>query len=144
MQSDIRSVAGNMCIASRIGIALCTTACLHAVEEIANVVSCRIAADFGDLSRAEILRRAAVYFGWCLFFFLAASVVGLLPSMFLFLASYIRFQGRESWKMTLAIAVPVWLFSYVLFHRVLIIPWPRTVIGDLYPVLRTFSDFNFF
>jgi putative tricarboxylic transport membrane protein len=103
-----------------------------------------ITADFGDLSRIEILRRAAVYFGWCVFFFLAASVVGLLPSMFLFLTLYIRFQARESWKLTLAIAVPLWLFAYVLFHRVLIIPWPRTVIGDMYPVLRTFSDFNFF
>ncbi|MDA1325651.1 MAG: tripartite tricarboxylate transporter permease [Proteobacteria bacterium] len=103
-----------------------------------------IVVDFGDLSVETITRRAAYYFGWCLFFFGAAAVIGLLPSMFFFLVGYMRFWGKESWKMTLYIAVPLWAFCYFLFHKILIIPWPQTVVGDMFPVLRTMNDINLF
>lgn len=96
-----------------------------------------IQADYGDLDTATIARRAAIYFGWCLFFFVAASIVGLLPAMFLFLVGYIRFEGKESWFLTLTISACTWLFSYFLFHHILIIPWPQTVIGDFFPGMRS-------
>lgn len=103
-----------------------------------------IVVDFGDLPKATIVRRAFAYFGWCFFFFGAAATVGLLPSMFLFLVGYIRFWGKGSWALTLGIAVPLWVFCYGLFHHVLIIPWPQTVIGDMFPVLRTINSINLF
>ena len=103
-----------------------------------------ISADYGDLPAAEVTRRMLRYFGWLLFFFGAAAVVGLLPAMFLFLAGYMRFEGRESWGATLAVSGSVWIVSYLLFHRLLIIPWPQTVVGDLFPVLRTIPLVNMF
>ena len=103
-----------------------------------------IVVDFGDLSKETIFRRAVAYFGWCFFFFGAAATVGLLPSMFLFLVGYIRLWGKASWAVTLGIAVPLWAFCYVLFHHVLIIPWPQTVVGDMFPVLRTINWANLF
>ena len=103
-----------------------------------------IVVDFGDLTMGTIARRAAVYFGWCLFFFGSAAVIGLLPAMFFFLVGYMRFSGKESWFTTLAIAIPMWGFCYFLFHKILIIPWPQTVIGDLFPVLRTINAVNLF
>ncbi len=103
-----------------------------------------IQADYGDLSVGEIFRRAAIYFGWCLFFFGAASLIGLLPAMGLFLIGYIRFEGKESWMMTLAVSVPMWIFSYLLFHQVLIVRWPQTVIGNMFPVLRSINAINLF
>jgi fatty acid desaturase len=103
-----------------------------------------IVVDFGDLTKETITRRAFAYFGWCFFFFGAAAVVGLLPSMFLFLVGYIRLWAKASWMTTLAIAVPLWAFCYGLFHHVLIIPWPQTVIGDMFPVLRTINSVNLF
>ena len=103
-----------------------------------------IQADYGDLPVATIFTRAAVYFGWLLFFFGAAAVVGILPAMLLFLVFYIRFEGREGWPTTLAISVPMWLFSYFLFHHILIVPWPQTVIGDIFPALRSSLWFNLF
>ncbi|MBT5457603.1 MAG: hypothetical protein HOK82_13430, partial [Rhodospirillaceae bacterium] len=81
---------------------------------------------------------------WCFFFFGSAAVVGLLPAMFLFLVGYMRFWGKESWVQTLGVAIPLWIFSYLLFHHVLIIPWPQTVVGDLFPVLRTMNNVNLF
>ena len=64
--------------------------------------------------------------------------------MFLFLVGSMRFSGKESWKTTLIIAVPLWVFCYFLFHEILIIPWPQTVIGDMFPVLRTINAINLF
>ena len=96
-----------------------------------------IQADYGDLSVGTIFRRAAVYFGWLLFFFAAAGVVGLLPAMFFFLVGYMRIEGKESWKVTLSVAVPMWIGSYALFHRLLIVPWPPSLMGMLFPGLKS-------
>ena len=103
-----------------------------------------IQVDFGDLSKRTIFIRAATYFAWCLFFLGAAAVVGILPALLLFLIGYIRFEGKESWKMTLAVALPVWGFSYFLFHTILRILWPHALIGDWFPALRSIQVLNLF
>ncbi len=103
-----------------------------------------IQADYGDLAVRTIFVRAGVYFGWLLFFFGAAAVVGILPAMFLFLVGYIRFEGKESWFTALAISLPMWVFCYALFHKILIIPWPQTLLGDLFPALRSNIWLNLF
>ena len=103
-----------------------------------------IQADYGDLSSNTIFHRAVVYFAWLLFFFGSALLVGLLPAMFLYLVGYLRFEGKESWRMTFAISVPMWIASYALFHKLLIVPWPPTLVGDLFPALRASLWFNLF
>ena len=101
-----------------------------------------ITADYGDLSTKAILQRASVYFAWCFGFFLAALVIGILPAMLVFLIGYIRVQGRESWKMTSLVAGITWTLSYILFHRVLIIPWPQALLGDWLLFLRSSNWLN--
>jgi TctA family transporter len=96
-----------------------------------------IQADYGDMTVAEIFKRAGNYFSWLLAFLAAAYVVGLLPSMFLFLVGYMHFQAKESWKTTLMIAVPMWIASYGLFHKVLVVPWPQSILGSFFPALRS-------
>jgi hypothetical protein len=103
-----------------------------------------IVVDFGDIDIKTIWNRALVYFGWCFFFFGAASIIGLLPAMFVFLVGYMRFSGQESWKLVLGISIPLWAFCYFLFHEILIIPWPQTGVGDMFPVLRTINAVNLF
>ena len=103
-----------------------------------------IQADYGGLDGRTIFLRASEYFGWCLAFFGAAALVGLLPAMFLFLIGFIRAVGRESWRMAFAIATPMWLFCYLLFHHILIVPWPQTIVGDFFPGLRSSVWFNLF
>jgi hypothetical protein len=100
--------------------------------------------DFGELTISDIRRRGFVYFAWCIGFFVGAMVIGLLPAMFLFIVFYIRFHGGESWQMALSVAVPLWLLAYVLFHQVLHVPWPQSLLGNTFGVLRTFPDYNFF
>ena len=89
-----------------------------------------ISADYGDLSSGEVFKRAVRYFVWLLFFLAAASVVGLLPSMFLFMTGYMIFEGKESIKVTLIVASSIWVVLYLLFHKLLVIPWPQSVLGN--------------
>jgi len=103
-----------------------------------------IVVDFGDLDKATITRRAIAYFGWCGGFFIMASIVGLMVSMFLFLIGYMRFWGKASWTVTLGIGCSLWIFCYGLFHHILIIPWPQSVVGNVWPVLRTINWANLF
>jgi hypothetical protein len=103
-----------------------------------------IKADYGDLSSSAIYLRAMVYFGWLLLFFGASLVIGLLPAMFLFLVGYMRFNSKESWKMTLSISVPMWIASYALFHKLLVVRWPPTLVGNLFPDLQSSLWFNLF
>ncbi len=100
--------------------------------------------DFGELPARTIALRALRYLAWCLFLLGAASVVGLLPALALFLIGYMRFEGKESWARSFAVSVSLWVFCYVLFHTVLRIPWPRSVIGDLFPDLRSIAALNLF
>ncbi|MEE8333298.1 MAG: tripartite tricarboxylate transporter permease [Alphaproteobacteria bacterium] len=100
--------------------------------------------DFGDLPRDEIRRRGAIYFAWCGGYALAALVIGLLPAVLVFLIGYIRYASRESWKSTLLVAIPVWLFCYWLFHTVLHVSWPETYIGTWFPMLNTIPAISLF
>jgi len=55
-----------------------------------------------------------------------------------------RFEGKESWRITLYIAVPMWICSYLLFHTLLLVQWPQTIIGDIFPVVRSIEWLNLF
>jgi TctA family transporter len=103
-----------------------------------------IVVDFGDLSPSVITRRAVSYLTWLVSVFGLAAVIGLLPAIFFFLAGYIRFSSKESWARTLSISIGLWVFCYVLFHRILVVPWPQAVIGDWFPVLRSIPAINLF
>lgn len=96
-----------------------------------------ISSDHEGLTGRVVYQRAGVYFGWCLGYLGAAFLIGLIPALFFFIVGYLRFVGRESWRMTFAVAIPVWVFCYVLFHQVLLVPWPETVLGQMFPALRS-------
>jgi len=93
--------------------------------------------DTHPLDRATLVRRALVYFGACAGWLLLAHLVGLLPALLPFLVVYLRFAARESWKLTAAISISVWLACYGLFHTVLAVPWPESVLGSVVPELRS-------
>ncbi len=103
-----------------------------------------ISADYGELTPKEISKRAITYFAWLAAFFGASAVIGLLPSMFVFMFLYMIIEGKESVRLSLIVSAGVWVMSYLLFHVVLIIPWPQTIVGDLFPVLRSIPELNMF
>ena len=90
----------------------------------------------------ETKRRAVRYFGWCFFVLIAATLVGLLPAMLIFLIGYLRFEAKESWTITLTVGISTWMVSYLLFHQLLRVPWPAAYLGDLLPGLRSIGMTN--
>ena len=90
------------------------------------------------LEVGEVVRRAANYFGWLLGFLGLIALIGMIPAVFAFVLFYIRLQGKESWRMAGILAVCVTLFNYFLFDQLLSLPWPRSFLGDLFPILRDF------
>jgi TctA family transporter len=96
--------------------------------------------EFGTLAAKDVWRRFAVYVGWLLSFIVLGHVVGMLPAMLLFM----RYGGNEKWGLSLTVAIPLFVVWYCVFHLLVHIPWPESVIGGLFPVLRSTIYFNLF
>ncbi|MGH7087810.1 MAG: tripartite tricarboxylate transporter permease, partial [Stellaceae bacterium] len=91
------------------------------------------------LAPAVFRTRALRYFGWLAAFLVAGGVFGMLPALFLFVLLQMRFEFREGWGHALAASSLATLAIYLLFDRTFSLPWPQSLIGDLFPTLRDAS-----
>jgi TctA family transporter len=96
--------------------------------------------EFGDMPRREVMRRFAVYVGWLVAFIALGHVFGMLPAMLIYLVIYMRYGGDESWKLSLYVAIPLWVAWWVLFDQFIRVAWPQSLLGDWIPALRTASS----
>jgi len=86
--------------------------------------------------RATVLLRAALFFGWFLAFLASMAVIGLIPTVPLIVIAFMRVEGREPWRLCLGYAAGVTAMIYIIFDRIIHIPWPDTLVGTLVPVLH--------
>ncbi len=98
-----------------------------------------IESSFEGLDDRTITRRAAEAFGWLLFLLVSGLLVGLLPAMFLFMVGYMRFGSGERWGPSLAVGAGLFATTYLLFHKLLHLPWPPALLGVLSPELRNLT-----
>jgi hypothetical protein len=82
------------------------------------------------------LVRGALFFGWIVGFLLVMALIGLIPTVAIFVVAYMRLEGPERWSIVAPMAVLITLFVYVLFDQILAIPWPNTWIGNTFPALK--------
>jgi len=90
------------------------------------------------LEVSDTLTRATVFFAWCVLYLLLAKTFGMLVAMFLFVTLCIRFWGSETVLRSMVYAVSITGFSYILFDRLLAIPWPNTFLGAWFPALQPY------
>jgi len=95
-----------------------------------------LASDMDDVPTRVILQRGAIFFGWLLAFMASMAVIGLIPTVPLFVIVFMRLENSEPWKLVLPQAVGLTLFIYILFDQLLTIPWPQTLLGYLVPALK--------
>ena len=69
-------------------------------------------------------KRAIVMFSWLVGFFALILLFGFPIAIPLMMFTYLRFQGRESWGLSIALTVIAWLFFYGLFVKLLTLPFP--------------------
>lgn len=94
-----------------------------------------VATDFEQLDARVILFRAALFFGWLLLFSGSMAIIGLIPTVPLFVIAYMKFERSEKWLLAVLYATVLTLFVYFLFDQILSIPWPQTIIGEMFPFL---------
>lgn len=87
-----------------------------------------------DMPKALIAKRAITYLAWLLGYLLSSALIGMLPSLFMFVILYMRVEGKEPWKLTLSCAFGITIFSIILFDKLLALPWPQVEFVDLYVV----------
>jgi hypothetical protein len=95
-----------------------------------------LASDTSHLPTRTVLARAAAFFGWFLAFMISTALIGLIPTVPLFVVAYMRLENRERWPLVVAQAALFTLFVYVVFHRLLTVAWPQTLAGTLFPALK--------
>jgi putative tricarboxylic transport membrane protein len=95
-----------------------------------------IASKTAHLPGSIVLQRGFQFFGWMASFMAVMAVIGLIPTVPIFVISYMRFEGREPWKIAIPMAVAVVTLIYVVFDQFLAIPWPPTLAGTLFPALK--------
>ena len=108
----------------------------RAQAEVGARIHMDLSSDTGHLPLRTVLLRAAIFFGWFLAFMASMAVIGLIPTVPLFVVGYMRLENREPWKLVLGQAAGLTLFIYVVFHRLLTVPWPETLLGTWFPALK--------
>ena len=95
-----------------------------------------IASKTGHLPIVTILSRGFLFFGWMVAFLSSMAVIGLIPTVPIFIISYMRLEGGEKYRHAIIMALVMVTLIYVVFDQLLAIPWPPTYLGDWFPVLH--------
>lgn len=95
-----------------------------------------IASKTAHLPGVTVLTRGFLFFGWMAAFMSMMWLIGLIPTVPIFIISYMRLEGREKWRVVIPMALAVMLLIYVVFDQLLAIPWPPTLLGSFFPVLK--------
>jgi hypothetical protein len=83
-----------------------------------------------------VLVRGFCFFAWMAGFMVVMWLIGLIPAVPIFIIAYMRIEGREPLKIAIPMAAAVVALIYVVFDQLLAIPWPPTLAGTFFPVLK--------
>jgi TctA family transporter len=81
-------------------------------------------ADHEAIPPEAVRRRTLSIIGWTAGCFLLIWLLGFSYAVPLFIFLYLKLEGREGWLMTIAVTFFSWLFFYMLFERMLNVPFP--------------------
>jgi hypothetical protein len=81
-----------------------------------------------DVDPVTAKKRAITMFAWLVGFFFAIWLLGFPIAIAMMMFTYLKFQGGESWVLSIALTVVAWLFFHGLFVRLLHLPFPDGLI----------------
>jgi hypothetical protein len=108
----------------------------RAKANIASTIHMDIASNIGHLGPRTIMLRGLLFFLWMGGFLGSMSIIGVIPTVPLFIIVFMRVERREPWKIVIPMALIMTVFIYVLFDQLLGVVWPSTVLGNLFPILH--------
>jgi TctA family transporter len=89
-----------------------------------------ILSNVSHLPVKTLLLRGAMFYGWMIGFLISMAVIGIIPTVPLFIVAFMRLEAREPWRIVIPMAAIMCVFVYYLFDQLLAIPWPPTLLGD--------------
>jgi hypothetical protein len=92
--------------------------------------------DTKHLSVRTITTRGIIFFSYLLGFMGSMYLIGLIPTVGIFVVLFMRIEGKERWTLTIPYAVFMVIFIYIGFDKFMAIPWPQTWIGQVFPALK--------
>jgi hypothetical protein len=95
-----------------------------------------LTSDTDHLPVRTIVTRAGIFFAYLLGFMASMSVIGLIPTAFLFVIFFMRMEGPEKWTIVIPYAVILVVGIYVAFDQVMSVPWPQTWLGIWFPAAK--------
>jgi hypothetical protein len=108
------------------------------LADVGQKIHMDIASNVAHLPAKTILVRGFFFFGWMAAFLASMALIGLIPTIPLFIVAFMRVEGAEPWRIVFPMAVVMTLFVYGLFDQLLSIPWPASLLGDFFPVLKDY------
>jgi putative tricarboxylic transport membrane protein len=93
----------------------------------------------GELAETTVYARLLVEALWLISLLIGVMLIGLMPALGLFMFSYMSTAGRTRWPMALIITISFWIACYILFVKLLHVPWPPSLLGDAFPELREWT-----
>lgn len=88
------------------------------------------------LGESEIYRRFGIQVAWLVGFLIAIELVGMLPSIAIFMVTRMVYEGETPWYQACLITAGLLAGMYLLFVQLLHVPWPASQLGDFLPELR--------
>ncbi|MGA7489685.1 MAG: tripartite tricarboxylate transporter permease [Xanthobacteraceae bacterium] len=95
-----------------------------------------LTSDTGHLPVREIILRAGWFFGYLVGFMAMMAVIGLIPTVVVFVVFFMRWEARERWTLVIPYTTTLVLFIWFTFDYVMAIPWPPTLLGQWYPAFK--------
>jgi hypothetical protein len=83
-----------------------------------------------------IIQRAARFFGYLIVFMGIMSMIGLIPTVAVFVVFFMRYENRERWPLVITYAFVLVTAITFVFEHVMHIPWPPTYFGTWFPILK--------
>jgi TctA family transporter len=129
--ASILVIAGTLSLVNKVFVAAPPSGLAHGGGIHMDVAS----NDDESLTNKTVLLRAARFFGWFLAFLACMALIGMIPTIPLMIVAFMRVEGRESWRLSLILALCVTALVYGIFQQIIHIPWPSSLLGQWFPML---------
>ena len=96
--------------------------------------------DFG-MPDSAVRRGAVIYFLWLGGLMGLVALIGFIPAIFVFIFVYMHFGFKEPALHAAIYAFATAFLCWGLFHKLLAVAWPQSLLGDLFPALRASLGF---
>jgi TctA family transporter len=113
-----------------------STAETNETKAIVEKIHMDLESDTAHVPPKTIALRSLQFFGWLVGFMASMATIGLIPTAPIFVVAFMRLEARESWKIVIPYALSVTVFVYVVFDKLLSIPWPQTLVGTTFPAIK--------